>query len=135
MEPMSSKPMNTVQKYIAAFNSGDADGMAACFAPQGSILDGMAPHVWTGDTAARDWYRDVLIEGEHHGASGYKLELGETRRSDVNGDFSYLVISAELTFELKSSPMATPGLFTLVLQKTGDTHLIKAWAWAKGIQV
>ena len=125
--------MAVVKRYIDAFNNGDADGKAACFAPQGSILDGMAPHVWTGDTTARDWYRDVLIEGEHHGASGYKLELGETRRNDHNGDFVYLVLSAKLTFELKGNPMATPGLFTLVLQKSGDTHLIKAWAWAKGI--
>jgi hypothetical protein len=107
--------------------------MAACFAPQGSILDGMAPHVWIGDSAARDWYRDVLIEGEHHGASGYTLALGDTRRNDLNGDFAYLVISASLTFELKGNPMQTPGLFTLVLQKTGDAYLIKAWAWAKGI--
>src|SRR3982750_1496270 len=114
------EPVITVRKYVAAFNSGDADGMAACFAPNGSILDGMAPHVWTGDSAARDWYRDVLIEGEHHGASGYKLELGEISRHDANGDFTYIVVSANLTFELKGNPMETPGLFTLVVHENGD---------------
>ena len=70
-------PITTVRQYVNAFNNGDADAMAACFAVPGSILDGMAPHVWTGPTAARDWYRDVLIEGEHHGATGYSLS---TRR-------------------------------------------------------
>jgi hypothetical protein len=30
----------------------------------------MAPHVWHGPTATQDWYRDVLIEREHHGAAG-----------------------------------------------------------------
>jgi len=74
-------PINTVQDYTAAFNNGDADGMAACWGEYGSTLDGMAPHVWTGPTDARDWYRDVLIEGEHHGASGYALELGEGDRA------------------------------------------------------
>jgi len=105
MEQISNiEPMGTVQKYIAAFNGGDAKGMVACFAAEGSILDGMAPHVWTGDSAARDRYRDVLIEGEDNGASGYTLELGETRRNDLNGNFAYLVISAKLTFELKGNP-------------------------------
>lgn len=125
--------MTVVQQYIAAFNAGDADAMAGCFAVPGSILDGMAPHVWTGQSAARDWYRDVLIEGEHHGASGYTLELGEMRRNDLNGDNAYLIYSARLTFDLKGRQMATPGLFTVVLNNAADSWKIKAWAWAKGI--
>ncbi len=57
-------PMTTVRQYIDGFNRGDAAAMAAAFAVPGSILDGMAPHVWHGPTAAQDWYRDVLAEGE-----------------------------------------------------------------------
>src|SRR5437764_791597 len=49
--------------------------MAATFAVPGSILDGMAPHLWLGPTASQDWYRDVLIEGEQHGASEYFVTL------------------------------------------------------------
>jgi hypothetical protein len=63
-------PMVAVRQYIDAFNKGDMDAMAATCAPTSSILDGMAPHVWQGPTACRDWYRDVLAEGEQHGASG-----------------------------------------------------------------
>ena len=127
------EPMTTVHRYIAAFNDGDADAMAACFADPGSILDGMAPHVWIGTTAARDWYRDVLIEGEHHGASGYSLTLGEVQRNDLNGGSAYLIFSAELTFDLTGQHMATPGLFTVVLHNVAGSWKIRAWAWAKGI--
>jgi hypothetical protein len=59
------------------FNKGDAKLMAATFAVPGSILDGMAPHVWQGPTAAQDWYRDVLIEGKQHGASDYFVTVRE----------------------------------------------------------
>jgi ketosteroid isomerase-like protein len=31
-----------VENYLDAFNEGDADGMAGCFAADGSFLDGMA---------------------------------------------------------------------------------------------
>jgi hypothetical protein len=127
--------METVRLYIAAFNSGYADGMAACFANPGSILDGMAPHVWTGATATRDWYRDVLIEGEHHGATDYALTLGEIHRNDLNGGSAYIVLSATLTFNLKGQPMETPGLFTVVLHDIDDAWLIRSWAWAKGIRL
>jgi hypothetical protein len=51
----TNDPMATVKQYIDAFNKGDAEAMAATFAVPGSILDGMAPHVWLGPTASQDW--------------------------------------------------------------------------------
>jgi hypothetical protein len=74
---MSTKdPMVAIRQYIDAFSEGDARLMAATFAVPGSILDGMAPHVWQGPTATQDWYRDVLIEGKQHGASDYFVHCG-----------------------------------------------------------
>jgi hypothetical protein len=58
-------PVSVIRQYIDAFNKGDASALALCFAVPGSILDGMAPHVWSGPTATQDWYRDALIEAEH----------------------------------------------------------------------
>jgi len=65
---MTTNPVTAVQQYIDAFK-GDREGMSAAFAMPGSILDGMAPHLWPRPTASQDWYRDVLIEGEPHVAS------------------------------------------------------------------
>jgi len=64
-------PVAAVRRYIDAFNKGDAKAMSGWFTVPGSILDGMAHHVWQSPTAAEDWYRDVLKEAEHHGASDY----------------------------------------------------------------
>ena len=85
-------PMTTVRQYIDGFNRGDSKAMAAAFADPGWILDGIAPHVWHGPTAAQDWYRDMLVEAEHLGASGFVLTLGESRHVDVTGDSAYVVV-------------------------------------------
>jgi hypothetical protein len=53
------EPMDAVRRYVDGFNRGDVKTMASIFALPGMILDGMAPHVWHGTTAAQDWYRDV----------------------------------------------------------------------------
>ena len=74
---MSATPLDAIQSYIDAFNAGDADGMSAMFSVNGSILDGMAPHQWLGPTAVADWYRDVMAESEHLGASDYHVAAGE----------------------------------------------------------
>ena len=62
--------------------------MAAPFALEGSILDGMAPHLWQGPTATQDWYGDVLIEGKQHDA-GYFVSVGEPLHNDVAGDSAW----------------------------------------------
>jgi ketosteroid isomerase-like protein len=126
-------PALAVNKYIDAFNRGDAEGMAACFAEQGSILDGMAPHLWVGPTAASDWYRDVLAEGEHLGAGGYHATIGEPAHDNVTADSAYLVVPAEMTFRLKGQEINQTGAtFTFALRKEADEWRISAWAWAKG---
>jgi hypothetical protein len=47
-------PMAAVHQYINDFNKGDSEAMSGTFAVPGSILDGMAPHVWQGPTASQD---------------------------------------------------------------------------------
>ncbi len=127
-------PMAAVRKYVDAFNQGDAAGMATTFAIPGSILDGMAPHVWQGPTATQDWYRDVLVEGKQHGASGYFITLSEPLHNNVTGDNAYVVVPATMTFKVRGEQVTQSGaVFTVALRKLADGWRIAAWAWAKGI--
>jgi ketosteroid isomerase-like protein len=128
-------PMAAVHQYIDAFNKGDAKLMAATFAVPGSILDGMAPHLWQGPTATQDWYRDVLVEGEQHGASDYFVALGEALHNKVTGDSAYVVVAATMTFKVHGKQITQTGaVFTVALRKLAEGWRIAAWAWAKGKQ-
>lgn len=102
-------PMAAVRQYIDGFNKADAKLMAATFAVPGSILDGMAPHVWHGPTATQDWYRDVLAEGEEHGASGYLVTLGEPLHDKITGDSAYVVVPAAMTFQVHGKQVTQTG--------------------------
>jgi ketosteroid isomerase-like protein len=128
-------PMTTVRQYIDGFNKGDSKAMAAAFAVPGSILDGMAPHVWHGPTATEDWYRDVLVEGEKLGASGFAVALGDARHVNVTGDSAYVVVPASMTFKVHGQHVTQSGAtLTVALRKLADGWRIAAWAWAKGGQ-
>ena len=129
----TNDPMATVKQYIDAFSKGDAEAMAATFAVPGSILDGMAPHVWLGPTVSQDWFRDVLIEGEQHGASAYFVTLGEPLHNNTTGQSAYLVVPATMTFKVKDQQVTQTGaFFTVALRKLSEGWRIAAWAWAKG---
>ena len=130
---MANDPMAAVRKYVDAFNRGDAAVMATTFAVPGSILDGMAPHVWQGPTATQDWYRDVLVEGKQHGASDYFITLDEPLHNNVTGDSAYVVVPATMTFKVRGERVTQTGaVFTVALRKTAEEWRIGAWAWAKG---
>jgi len=132
----TNDPVATVRQYIDAFNKGDTEAMAARFAVTGSILDGMAPHLWLGPTASKDWYRDVLIEGEQHSASDYFVTLGEPLHNDTTGLNAYVVVPATMTFKVKGQQVRQTGaFFTVALQNASEGWRIAAWAWAKGTRV
>jgi hypothetical protein len=82
--------MDAVRQYVDGFNRGDVKTIGSTFAVPGMVLDGMAPYVWHGATVAQDWYRDVLVEGEQHGASEYVVSLNEPRHDwrDLHGGSS-----------------------------------------------
>ena len=127
--------MAAVRRYVNAFNSGDTKAMADAFAAPGSILDGLPPHAWHGPTATQDWYRDVMLEGEQHGASGYVVSLGEPLHNDVTGDSAYVVVPATMTFKLHGKKMTQSGaIFTVALHRLADGWRIASWAWSKGRQ-
>ena len=130
---MAKDPLAAVQQYIDAFNKGDQEAMSAAFAVPGSILDGMAPHLWLGPTAAQDWYRDVLVEGEQHGASDYFVTLGEPLHNNITGDSAYVVVPATMKFKVQNQEILQTGaMFTVALRKLAEGWRIAAWAWAKG---
>ena len=132
---MTSTPLEAVGQYIDAFNNGDPEVMAATFDSPGSILDGMAPHLWQGPTATEDWYRDVLAEGELHDASGYFVTLDQPLHENVTGDSACVVVPATMTFTVDGKTVTQSGaVFTVALRQRTDGWRIAAWAWTKGEQ-
>jgi hypothetical protein len=130
---MTDTPLGAVQAYLDAFNAGDPAAMSAAFAADGSILDGMAPHLWLGPTAAADWYRDVLTEGADLGASGYRVTIGAPVHNDTTADSAYVVVPATMTFDLNGTSVTQTGAtFTVALRHLADGWRVAAWAWAKG---
>src|ERR1700760_2205762 len=99
-------PLAAVQQYIDGFNNGDIELMAATFA-----------------------------EGEHHGASGYFVTIGDAGHDNVTGDSAYVVVPAGMTFTLGDKRVTQTGAsFTVALRKQTGGWRIAAWAWTKGKQ-
>jgi hypothetical protein len=130
---LTDDPAAAVARYVDAFNRMDVDGMAACFTAPSLILDGMAPHVWSGPTAPADWCRDALAEADHLGISGFHVSLDAPLHDAVTGDAAYFVAPATMSFNLQGRAVTQSGaLMTLALRRIDGCWLISAWTWTKG---
>jgi hypothetical protein len=126
-------PSDTVQRYVEAFNAGDEDGLAECFVENGSILDGMAPYVYSGPSATREWHRHAVALAEHPCITDFHMILGTPTHEDIVADAAYFVAPATLSFKIKGQPITQSGAtFTVALQRIDGRWLIALWAWAKG---
>ena len=115
-------PMEAVRQYVDAFNQGNVEGMAALFAVPGSILDGMAPHLWQGPTAARDWYRDVLKEGRQLDATEFAVTIAEPLHNVVTGDAAYVVVPGSMSFRMQGKEHTQTGaVFTVALRRSPES--------------
>jgi ketosteroid isomerase-like protein len=129
---VSRTPAAVVDRYVDAFNKGDEDGLAACFADPGFILDGMAPHIWSGSNATRDWHKDAMAEADHLGITDFHMTLGRATHDAVVGDAAYFVAPAILKFKVRGQQVTQSGATLTVALRRADEWRITAWAWTKG---
>lgn len=131
----AKEPIAAVRSYIEAFNRADIEGMAAQFASPGFILDGMAPHVWQGPRAARDWFRDAQAIAQKQNVTEEVITVtGEPLHYDVKGKSAYIVVPVSFSYKVNGKPVRQAGAqFTAALSESNETWRLSSWAWTKGV--
>ena len=122
-----------VTHYNHAFNRGDTKGAIADCAPQVSIIDDFAPHIWQGPTACADWVAALAVYEKQEGISGDVLTLSKKPwQVVVTGDRAYVVVPTTYTYLQKGKPVVEANsVWTFALQKLSANWRITAWAWAQ----
>jgi len=123
-------PEATIHQFIDAFDKGDAAGAAATHAADVSIIDEMAPHIWSGSGAFQAWAGAVMADAKANGESGNAVTLGDVIRSQDDGDTAYVTINATYSYTQKGAAIAEPAQMAFALRKTSGDWKITAWAWS-----
>jgi ketosteroid isomerase-like protein len=122
--------MSVVHGWVAAFNKGDMQAMAAECADQASIIDDFAPHVWTGAGACAKWASDFQQFVKSTGSADPKVTVGKPWHLDIAADLAYVVAPTTFSFKQKGKPVQQDGVVTIALQKGAGGWRMIGWAWA-----
>ena len=119
-----------IRQFIDGFNTGDVKSAYAAYASGDIVIvDEFAPHLWTGPHAAPDWAADYDKHAQATGVSDGSVKYGSPTRTEVEGDFAYVVIPTAYNYKEHGQATTEDGQMTFVLHREHDVWKITAWTW------
>jgi hypothetical protein len=123
--------MTPVHAFIDGFNKGDMKAASAALSPNGmTIIDDVAPHVWSGPSAFDAWSKALDAASQAEGDTDEFVAIGKPTRVIVGADRGYVVVPAIYTYKQKGMAMQESARLVCTVQKEMGGWLITGWAWA-----
>ncbi len=123
--------MAPIQKFLEAFNKGDAAAAAATHSATEdlAILDEVAPYLWRGPQAFQAWSADLDADSKKRGITDQVVTIAAATREESNGSQAYVVVPAVYDFKERGVAMRETAQMTFVLKKGAAGWLIHGWTW------
>ena len=120
-----------IQKFMDAFNKGDAAGAASTHAATADlvIIDEVPPYVWHGAKAFQAWSADLDSDAKKNALTDMAVTIGAPTRVETSGDQAYVVVPAVYAFKQRGVAMHEKAQMTFVLKKGASGWLIHGWTW------
>jgi hypothetical protein len=124
-------PTAPIRQFIDGFNKGDTKSAFAAYSEGNiAIIDEFAPNRWLGPNAAHGWADDFQKQAEAKGITDPVVKYGKPKRTEVEGDYAYVIIPAVYTFKQKGKPLVEEGQMTFALHLESGAWKIAAWTWS-----
>jgi ketosteroid isomerase-like protein len=123
---------NLIDTVLGGFNNKDSALYDSAFGKDVVVIDGIAPYRWTGPSAQARWFADAERWGHDFGVGNETIAYDRIVHAAVAGPHAYVVLSATLSFKLKSGQSGSrPGILTFTFAKQGDAWKVESQAWAR----
>lgn len=119
-----------IKAMMAAFNKGDIAAVKALHVAAPTIVDNVAPFLWTGPGGFDAWIRDLGTAEAAAGKSDGAVVFGDPVDEIVSGDRAYVVTPCSYTYKQKGQTMRETGMTAFVLVKVAGAWKVESWTWA-----
>jgi hypothetical protein len=121
-----------VQKFFAAFGTGDTKTMASLGAPSNqAVIDEFAPHYWNGPNALLNWYRSFQTMERQFAVTEPKGMVSAPTFVSIDGPRAYASYPMGYTYKDHGKPAHESGYMTVALEKVPSGWRILGWTWAR----
>jgi hypothetical protein len=126
---MAGGPMSAIHQFIDDFNKGDMAGAKAAHVDAPTIIDEVAPYMWSGSGAVDAWAADLVKDAKANGDTDNKVRLGRVLITHAEADKAYVHLNADYLYREHMKSMVEHGGFTFALTRDGGDWKIAGWSW------
>lgn len=121
-----------IDMVLGGFNNKDSVLYTSAFSRDAIVIDGIAPYRWTGLDAASRWFSDAEKWVHEFGLEDENITCDRIVHASVVETHAYVVLSATLSFRLKSGQTGSrPGILTLTFGKQDNKWKVESQAWGR----
>lgn len=119
-----------IKRMMDAFNKGDIAAVKAEHVAAPTIVDNVAPYVWSGPGAFDRRVADMAKAEAAEGKSDGVVTFAPVVDTQVDGNRAYVVTRSSYRYKERGRPMAESGYTAFVLVKDGGDWKVESWSWA-----
>jgi ketosteroid isomerase-like protein len=118
-----------IKAFADAFNKGDMAAAAAQHDKSVTIVDEVAPYIWSGQGAFAGWLAALGKETSSLGKTDEAVAFGAPTRELVDGAQAYAIVPVTYTYKQKGAAMVEVAQITFTLRKGAAGWKISSWTW------
>ena len=119
-----------IHRMMDGFNKGDIAAVKAVHVAAPTIVDNVAPFIWSGPKAFDTWLSDLAKSEAALGKTDGAVWFGDPVDEFVAGDRAYVVTPCSYTYKQKGQTVREAGMTAFVLVKDGADWKVESWSWA-----
>jgi ketosteroid isomerase-like protein len=123
----------TVQRFVDGMNAGDPRVLSNC-ASSTTVVDDMAPYVWSGPGGCAKWINDVIANMKDTGTTAIHATFDTATMADVHDKTAYVVYPAKFVMTVKGAQVTKTGVMTFVMDQGADGWKFTHITWARTAQ-
>ncbi len=123
-------PMSVIEAFRTAIVEGDAKGIAnAHVEGDVTIIDNVAPFIWSGPTAVADWMASMSLYAEERGIADGSVVYDVPIAQLAAGDRAYAVFPAVWAYKARGVSTRDAATIAFALRRTSAGWRIAGWSW------
>ena len=120
----------TIKTMMDGFNKGDIAAVKAIHIVDPTIVDNVAPFVWSGPGSFDKWLGDLGKAEAAAGKSDGNVWFGESVDEQISDGSAYVVTPCTYTYKQGGKTVREAGFVAFVLVKVGMEWKVASWSWA-----
>jgi hypothetical protein len=127
---LSSNPMSAVEAFHAAIIEGNPKSIAeAHVSGDVTIIDSVAPFLWSGPNAVADWMSSMTRHVEERGIRDGCVVYDAPIAKLTDGDQAYAVVPVVWSYSENGIPKRDTANVAFALRRTSAGWRIAGWSW------